>query len=262
MILVAGLVVSCSKSPSRYDNGIQVSIEVPLLATSGLEQLVETVELLIYAEDMETMQFNLDLIHGKVSTTVEVPPGNDRIFEMRAFDARDTLLYFGADTVSIGQGLDTVVNIILRPVILLMRISPNYQEVEVGTATTVEIHIFNADSLYGAAVALVFDPASIRIDGWEVGGLLGDGEGVIFRGHLEGDSLAISYTRTADVYSTGVSEDGRLATITLTPLVQGSTNLELRTHSRSALGKPDQSPIDRIDELVLDGATIVGRGVE
>jgi hypothetical protein len=262
MILVAALVVSCSESPSRYDNGIPVSIEVPLLAASGLEQLVETVELLIYADDLETMAFDLDVIQGKVSTTVEVPPGSDRIFEMRAADATGRVLYFGADTVSISQGLDEEVHIILRPVILLMRISPNYQEVEVGTPTTVDIHIFNVDSLYGAAFVLIFDPHSIRIDGWGAGGLLGDDEGTIFRGHLEGDSLAISYTRTGDVYSTGVSGSGRLATITLTPLVQGSTDLELRIHSRSALGKPDQSPVDRIDELVLDGATIIGRGVE
>lgn len=262
MILIAGIVVSCSEAPSRYDNGIPVSLNVPLQAASGLEQLVETVELLIYADDLDTMAFDLDVIRGKVSTTIEVPPGSDRIFEMSAADADGRLLYFGADTVSIGQGLDEVVDIILRPVILLMRISPVYQEVQVGTPTTVEIHVFNVDSLYGAAFVLIFHPNSIRIDGWGAGGLLGDAEGTIFRGHLESDSLAISYTRTGDIHSTGISGSGRLATITLTPLVPGSTDLELRIHSRSALGKPDQSPVDRIDELVLDGATIVGRGVE
>jgi hypothetical protein len=261
--LLAGMLLSCSESPSSFVSGTAVRLEVPLQAASGLEQLVENVTLRIFAHDMDTITRRLQVSQGRVSTTVNVPPGRNRVFEMSAEDADSNVIYFGADTVSIGEGLGQEINIVLRPVVLLMRISPMYQEVEVGTSATVDIHVFNVDSLFGAAFTLIYDPTSVRIDGWSVGGFLGAGDGVLFGGHLEGDSLAIWYTRLADSYSTGVSgEIGHLAIVTLTPLVSGAADLSLSVHSDAALGKPDQSPVDRMEELVLDGATIVGRGVE
>ncbi len=273
ILVIAGVIVSCSTLPSGQDPGIAVTLDVPLQAASGLEQLVEAVTLRIYAEDMETMSFDMPVVKGRVSKTIEVLPGPDRIFEMSATDAEGRVLYFGADTVSIGQALDVAVNISLMPVILLMRVSPRYQEVNVETSCTIDIHIFNVDSLYGAAFKLLYNPNEIRIDDCEEGGFLGTGDGVLFEKFLETgspvdpnvDSAAISYTRTKDVYEYGVSGSGCLATIHMTPLVLGPSEIRLTIHSEQALIKRQNGrfvPVDRIEELYLDGAVIVGRGVE
>lgn len=272
--VLAGVIVSCSTLPSGQEPGVDVTLDVPLQAASGLEQLVEEVLLRVYAEDMDVDSVHrIRVVEGRVSRTIEVPPGPDRIFEMSAVDADGRVLYFGADTVSISQALDVEVNIVMMPVILLMRMSPRYQDVPVGAQCTVDIHIFNVDSLYGAAFKLVYNPSEIRIDDFEEGGFLGTGAGVLFESFVETDSpidpyvdsVAVSYTRTRDVYSEGISGSGLLATIHLTPLESGASEIALSIHPEQALIKlqdGDFAPVDRIDELYLDGAVIVGRGVE
>ncbi len=256
--------LSCSTSPSRHESGVIVELDAPLQAASGLEQLVEEVVLRIFASDLDTMMFRLPVIEGRVSRTVDVSPGRDRIFEMSAYDADGRLLYLGADTVSIDNGLDQAIEIVLRPVILLMRMSPRYQEVEVGTSCEIGIYIFNVDSLFGAAFRLLYDETRIQVDGWTVGGFLGTGDDIIFKGFLESGFLGISYTRArGDIYSSGVSGSGLLATVYLTPLVSGESEIELGVYSEDALIKAeDGTPVDRIEELHVDGAVIAGKGVE
>lgn len=243
-----------------HESDVEVTIDVPLQSSTGLEQLVESVNLRIFARDVDTMERLLTVNEGKVKASINVPPGRDRVFELEASDESGRVLYFGADTVDVGQGLDQAVSIQLMPVVLLMRVSPLYQEVQVGSQTTVDILIYNVDSLFGAAFTLSHSPNAMRIDGWDVGDFLGSGQGIIFTGHLSVDTLAVSYTRKSTHYDAGESGWGRLATITLTPLQSGESTLSLSIHSDEALLRIDEMPVDGIESLALDGAVIVARG--
>ena len=262
-----GVIVSCSKSPSIYNGGVAVTLRTALPQASELALLVDSVTLRIFADDMDTLSFSLPIVKGGVSKTLDIPAGRDRIFEMEASDSSGRVIYFGADTVTIGQGLDQAVNIVLKPVILLMRLSPLYQEVEIGSQGSISVYIFNVDSLFGVAFRLLYDPEMIRIDGSDAGDFLGS-DIIILPPEKEDNYYAVGYTRKrSEIYGRiGVSGNGLLATIHFTPLISGTSNITIALEP--ALIKPDPDadghyiPVDDYDKLALDGATIVGRGTQ
>jgi hypothetical protein len=262
---IALVTVSCSKSPSKQTDGVPISLQMVLPKAGGLEQLVDTVVLRIFAEDFDTMTFGLRVIQGGVSMTLDVPPGGDRIFEMEARDAEERILYAGADTVDVGQGLDQQVHILLKPVILLMRLSPLYQEVPVGGQGEISIYIHNVDSLFGAAFRVLYDPETIQIDGSSAGDFL-DGAGfVLYSSHSVAEegyyAIGITRTRQGEAANVGVSGSGRLATITFTPLSPGESEMTLVVDLTSGLQRPSGAPVDGLEGLAVDGATVHMRGI-
>jgi hypothetical protein len=265
-IVVALLAMSCSESPSKQTDGVPISFQMVLPKAGGLEQLVDTVVLRIYSDDFDTMTFGLPVVQGGVSMTLDVPPGTDRIFEMEARDASERILYAGADTADVGSGLDQQVHILLKPVILLMRLSPLYQEVSVGGQGDLGVYIHNVDSLYGAAFRIEFDPNLIQIDGASAGNFLdGAGDILFFTKSVAEEgyyAIGISRTRPESGDRVGVSGSGELANIKFTALSPSEAEIRLVVDFGSGLQKPDGMAVNGLEGLALDGATVHVRGTE
>ncbi len=263
-ILTAVFVVSCSNSVSEQGWTVNVSMNITSKSSSMLVQEIDTVRLRVYAADLDTVERFLPVVKGEVAVSLDIPPGIDRVFEMQAYDSYNPLgrlLYAGADTVTIGQGIDQEITIVLRPQILLMRLSPRYQELQSGTKGEFDVWIFEVDSLFGAAFRLVYDESKIRIDAASAGDFLGS-EITWSAGFDDEENLyAISMVRHGhDGVGTGVSGDGRLATVSFTALVPGVAEIAIEIVEDKALARPDLTPVERIEDLVLDGATVVVRG--
>jgi len=253
--------VSCSKSPSRSTAGTDVSLSLQFPAVIQKLNLVDAVELVIHAEDMDSIQLTLPVVKGGVETTLDVPPGSDRIFEMTAADSNGREIYFGADTVTISQGLDQSVHIQMKPLLLMLKVSPGYQEITVGSSGSIDIYILEVDSLFGAAFRIYYDPSKLRLDAASRGGFLGDQ--ILWSPYFMENYLAIGLSRLRpETGAVGVSGSGILATIDFTVLSAGIIPITITVESDLALIDPNGEPVDRFDELALDGATIVGRGVE
>jgi len=264
--VLACVIAACSESPSKQEDGVTVSLQMVLPKAGGLDQFVDTVRLRIFADDLDTMAFGLPIVEGAVSMALDVPPGSGRIFEMDAVDVEGRVLYAGSDTVDIGHGLDQQVHILLRPVILLMRLSPLYQELSAGSTGQIDIWIHNVDSLFGAAFRLLYDPSRIQIDGSAAGEFLGSGDDILYlaKGVEEESyySIGVSRVRQGDGTRTGISGTGCLASVFFTALVQSESEISLAVMSETAISRPDGSAVDGIEELALDGAVVHVRGTE
>jgi hypothetical protein len=259
-VLSAVCFLSCSNSVSEQGLTVEISMNISAQSSSMLVQEIDIVRLRVYASDLDTIEKFLEVKRGVVSASLDIPAGTDRIFEMRAYDSYDPLgrlLYAGADTVTIGQEIGQEVTIVLRPQILLMCLSPRYQELQVGASGEVDVWIFEVDSLFGAAFRLVYDESNIRIDRSMAGDFLGDDITFVAGIDDEENLYVISMVRHGqDGVGTGVSGDGWLATVYFTALVPGKAEIALEIAGDRALSKPDLTPVDRIEDLVLDGATV------
>jgi len=262
---VLSLCLSCSKSTSG--NGANVPVEIAMSVNENAvgDFQVEVVQLYVHADDMSDILLDLPVVEGKVSAVLDVPPGPNRIFEMEATDGRERVIYAGTTTVDIGQGLDQDVNIVLHPVGLMLRTSPMYQELSAGTTGQLEVYVFNVDSLFGAGFRIYYDPAILEISGSSAGDFLGTGEDIIYfargeEGEREYYAIAVTRLRPEEGTSVGISGSGKLATVDFTTLVPGTTEISIGIEADYALNKPDGFAVDRIEELVLDGSTIVVRG--
>lgn len=254
-------ITSCSKSPSRSTDGARIDLALQFPAVAQQLNLIETVDLLIHAVDMDTIKQTLPVVEGGVETTLDVPPGPDRVFEMIAADSNGRTIYYGSDTVTITQGIDQTVHILMEPSVLLLKASPGYQEFTVGSSGSIDIYIFEVDSLFGAAFRLYYDPSRIRLDAATKGDFLG--EQVIWFPNFEENYLAVGVSRrTPDTGPVGVSGSGVLATVDFTVLASGTIPIRIAVESETALINPRGEPVERFEELALDGATVVARGVE
>jgi hypothetical protein len=261
--LLCGVFISCSDRPSEVDVAVAVEFQSLLPKDEIVLNLVDHVVLTISAPDLESRRLDLPVVQGIVTASLDVPPGRNRVFDMKAVDANEHILYAGADTVNLGQAFDQRVVVTLRPVGLLMRVSPLYQEVAVGQTGKIDIVIFNVDSLYGAAFRVLYDEALIRIDRSRAGTFLGTDDTVFYASFdQDEDTYAIAVTRKRIVTVEGKSGHGILASIDFTALVPGTATIGIGIESSTALGKPDGSPVDGIEGLVLDGGQVVIRGTD
>ncbi len=264
VLLSAVCFLSCSNSVSEQGWTVEVSMNIFTQSSSMLVQEIDTVRLRVYAADLDTIVEFLPVVKGVVSASLDIPAGTGRIFEMHAYDSYDPpgrLIYAGADTVTIGQEIGQEVTIVLRPQILLMRLSPRYQELQVNASGEIDVWIFEVDSLFGVAFRLIYDESNIRIDSSRIGNFLGN-EITSYAGFDDEENLyVVSMVRHGqDGVGTGISGDGWLATIYFTALMPGVAEIALEIASDRALCKPDLTPVDRIEDLVLDGATVEVRG--
>jgi len=267
--LSAMCILSCSNSVSEQGYTFEVSMNITTGSSSLLIQEIDTVRLRVYASDLPDTIVELITVDndGTVSASLDIPPGTDRIFEMHAYDSYDSLgqplgqlIYAGADTVTIGQELDQRVTIVLRPQILLMRLNPRYQELQVNASGEIDIWIYEVDSLFGIAFRLQYNEYNIRIDSSRIGDFLGN-EVTSYAGFDNEENMyVISIVRHGqDGVGIGISGGGWLATVYYTALVPGKTEVALGITEDKALSKPDLTPVDRIEDLVLDGATVMVR---
>jgi len=141
-----------------------------------------------------------------------------------------------------------------------MRLNPRYQELQVNASGEIDIWIYEVDSLFGIAFRLQYNEYNIRIDSSRIGDFLGN-EVTSYAGFDNEENMyVISLVRHGqDGVGIGISGGGWLATVYYTALVPGKTEVALGITEDKALSKPDLTPVDRIEDLVLDGATVMVR---
>jgi len=259
-------VVSCSDKAADSGNA-EVRIDMAFQSPAIAEQLnlAEIVILRVSAEDLVDIVEIVPIVEGKAEVSLDVPAGADRLFEMSVMDEGERTIYYGSKTVTLTQGLDQQVNILLEPTVLLIRPSPIYQEIPVGGSGSVDIYVFEVDSLFGCAFDFLYNQAGVRVDSIKAGDFLGNPDQILFHSRIEDGELSVAVTRLVSVTGMiGVSGSGVIATVFFEVQTQGQLSLGLEVSADIALQRPSDKPepVDRIEDLYLDNAIVVGRAVQ
>jgi len=90
---------------------------VPLRLTAQVSDLVHGVSVEISAPDIDPPSVqNVPIVDGVASGSVEVTAGTDRVFTVRAFDARGVVTHLGTNTLDIVSGANPALTLTLEPV--------------------------------------------------------------------------------------------------------------------------------------------------
>jgi hypothetical protein len=263
LVLILWIIASCSTSTSP--SGFTVHVELSMQSTGGssIVSAIDSVSLRVSANDINPIFRSLTIAAGKAEISLDVPPGRDRRFEMDAYDTMGRVLYAGDTTVDIGQGVGQSVAIAMKPQLLLMRLSPSYVEMNARMQAAADVWIFGVDALFGAAFRIEYDANIIRVDSAHAGDFLGT-DVLWYANFDDDDSLCVmSISRIGQQgQGTGISGDGKLARIFFTPVVPGKAEivLDIERGGAPALSKPDLTPVDHLDSLVLEGLTVIVKG--
>lgn len=233
IILPLGLMLiifsTCTKKSLINNPTEQVS---PLLlkisfADASLVGLIDSVILSVFIPETKTsIETCLTLKEGQISGRVEVPAGEDRVFTLEALDSSNTIIYRGVETANVIGGETTEVKIDLLPVVLLLRLSPIYQEVFSSNSLCVDVKLDSVKNLFGVSFRVEYDPAVLVCDSVSSGDFLGL-DSTIFFYKVDTGYVAVGYTRIQGDTS-GVSGSGTLARLYLrAKAVEGTTLGEL-----------------------------------
>lgn len=90
---------------------------VPLRLTADVGDLVRGVSVEISAPDIDPPSVqNVPVADGVASGSVSVTAGTDRVFTVRAFDARGVVSHEGTDTLDVVPGANAILTLTLEPV--------------------------------------------------------------------------------------------------------------------------------------------------
>ncbi|MEJ2679382.1 MAG: Ig-like domain-containing protein [Gemmatimonadota bacterium] len=105
---------ACADAPVGPDPAGQL---VPFRLTAQVGDLVRGVSVEISAPDIDPPSVqNIPVVDGVASGSIEVTAGTDRVFTVRALDARGVVTHRGADTLDIVAGANPALTLTLEPV--------------------------------------------------------------------------------------------------------------------------------------------------
>lgn len=105
---------ACADGPVAPDPAGRV---VPLRLTAQVGDLVRGVSVEISAPDIDPPSVqNVAIVDGVASGSIAVTAGTDRVFTIRAFDARGVVTHVGTDTLDIVAGANPPLTLTLEPV--------------------------------------------------------------------------------------------------------------------------------------------------
>ena len=270
MIFIA---ISCSKKPvnSDFDNvPVSMKIKSPAATVYDLYQLT------VSAPDIpEPIVIPLMLQDGYLiipSATQEgegeldVPAGRDRLFTVEVIDEiisdNGTILvvvYRGSATANVLPDAPVVVNLVIRPVVPMIRISPRIQTVNPLTTFSVKVQAYNMPLLYGASFYISWDQSDIDPDSARVGGGL-NGSNIDFSyDDNDGVGYTVEINQTADGLNLlGADGAGDLAEIFLTahfynPDTVFTTAIDLDVRTLAGAG---DNPV-YINDYYYDNADVI-----
>ncbi len=222
--------VGCSKQPPNA-GGSQPMVISALAKDLGIGSNVTRVTLTVTADDMETITAEAALSEGEAVFTLEVTIGEDRLFTMVAFDEDDVELYRGQRTIDVLGGQINELIIDLEPQVPMIKVTPIYRRVNTIENVFVQVRAYNIDSLFGVSFRLEFDSTLLSIESSEAGDFF-EGSDPIYFELLRANYIAVGYTLRGTQQPQGVSGDGSLVELLLTPLAAGNSPL---TVSRETL---------------------------
>jgi hypothetical protein len=254
VVLLSGilLVSGCSKS-TEPDFVTQVSLS-SVFEDDQLASDVSRVTLTVTLADVVVLTQDMAFSEGAVQEAVEVPPGQNILFTLNAYDSAGRLLYSGSATADVGLGSDIEVNIQMLPQVLMLKIDPLFQVADsrVDSSYYFDVYVYNVQNLFGASFRIEYSPNVISPTNVEIGGFLGEQPVSLVR--MGSGFVAIGITRVQG--QLGVSGSGHLARIYFTPMADGATDLSFNLETVS-LADPAGNPVNGFSGLVLEWGQIV-----
>lgn len=254
MILLATVVLTlgCSKSTGP-DYMMPVTLAAPM-EDAQLASNVSRVTLTVSLGNAIVLTQNVSFSQGAVEDVVQVPPGQDMLFVLNAYDSADRLLYSGSARADVGLGSDIVVDIQMIPQVLMLKVDPLFQFADplADTSYYFDVYVYNISDLFGASFRIEYSTDVISPTNVEIGNFLGEQPLSLVR--MESNYIAIGITRLQG--QSGISGSGHLARIHFVPIADGLTDLSFNLETIS-LGDPDGNPVVGFSGLVLEWGQVL-----
>jgi len=255
-VVLAILTLSgCSQKGVNDDAAPSIALHMKVTEPALIESVTQFL-LIVSGPGMETIETELALSGGHLEGEVDVPAGRKRKFEVRALDESGRVIYRGSATVDVvpGETIDLTIN--LYPVVPLVKLSPRFQEVNTNSPCSVDVKVFNIDSLYSIAFRVYFPGYLLAADSAILGRNLDPN---LFLFDLTGQDTGFYAITPLGSAPPIVDQNGNatLATIIFRSLYpEMGTDTALLTIEPTLLWKPGGDSIP-VSSVFTDGSTIV-----
>lgn len=151
VLLMVIWLTGCSEKIVNENGGpVNVAIKTDFPTSTGA-QAIEIFTLTVEAEDIPVpITATLTFQDGYLTGTIEVPAGRKRKFTLEAMDRNLTVIYRGSQVLDIYPLTTeiTTINIALTPVVPMIKITPHFRQLSMGTVFSFDVEIFNLPNLY------------------------------------------------------------------------------------------------------------------
>lgn len=233
LVVVLALIAGCSSSSTNSGGSKEVTI-TSLLKEVGLGENITDIVLTISGEGFETITHELEIVDGVATVTTDVPIGEDRLFEMTAFNNTEIALYAGSSIADVFTGVITEVDIKMEPLAPMIRVSPMFSETGIEENKSISIFVHNVDSLFGASFRLEYDTALVEVVSVVAGNIF-TGEDALFFSQTRPGYVAVAYSIKGNQSAQGVSIDGTIAVITVAGKGAGTSPLRIPEETLSLI---------------------------
>jgi len=187
--------------------------------------LVDLYLLTVTAPDMDRVVDTLRLVEGHyVVGNVQVPIGERRLFVLEGLgqisSGERPVIYRGRTVAPVRPGVITTLNIVLRPVVPMVKLSPVYTEIAPYEGLALELKVFNVPNLVAFRVDfhwtdyLLSYPSVTLPESY--------GEGVVFDWWSEGSWMGLQVADTTGGTIVDDHGNGILARLSFQALTQAS----------------------------------------
>ena len=157
VVMLSGCTEKVLDSPPAGGKNVVLKARV---TSAALLQYVDSFRLTVTGRDMSTITAVLGYADGHIEGEIEVPVGENRTFVLEAIDSgrlEDSVIYRGRTTRSVLPGVVTVLEIEMRPVVPMVKLSPQWSEARAGQMFEIEIKAYNIQNLRGVWVWIDFE---------------------------------------------------------------------------------------------------------
>lgn len=219
-------VAGCSNSTPNSADTKEVVIS-SLLKDFGLGSNITRITLGVSGGGFESFTRETVIEDGVATFVLDVPIGEDRVFEMTAFNQSNTAMYNGSDTADVLAGSQTEVNIKMTPLLPMIRVSRMFTQTLLGSEESIRIVLHNVDSLFGTAFRVEYDSTILDFVQVTEGNAFSGRPNLFFTQNHPG-YVAVGYSLRGTQTAQGVDiEEANLAVIRFKAKRVGTTNLEI-----------------------------------
>jgi len=260
LFLMFSMITACSQNLPTKPVGSKL---VPITLRVNLEQSpqldpISYLLLTVTAKDMDPMQKTISIHNSAFEDSLTVPAGTtERVFMLEAKNSGGKTLYSGSDSANVEAGKTATINITLVPAVLMIKMTPRYQDAQQNEIVNLNIEVYHVDSLFGASFRIEFDSNQLEYLSTDFPGqqaIMGTPESVIFFDTSGTDYVAVSITRMYP--DTMVSGSGALAQLRFRAISPGTTKLTFAPTTLRLVQKDGQR-IPGFDSCVVDEAICV-----
>jgi len=265
-LLLAAIVMALGGCSERSTNNGRLpgggNIDLAMKITdASLTQAVNLYRLTVTARDMDTIRVDLELVNGHyVAGEVSVPVGESRRFVLEGISSTTTggplVLYRGETVVNVNPAEVLELQIVLRPVVPLAKLTPTYVETVSGTEFALEFKVFNMEPVN--MIWAVFEYPIPAIEPAEVTLSELAGPDVAFQSELVYDAMMLAVIVSDTTGASLVDANGNASLLN----ISFSTRADVGTAPiRSWVSFWDIGALD-MQENILDSSSIFTQDAE